>query len=229
LTITSGLARGIDAASHAGALAARGRSIAVFGTGLDTVYPPEHQRLAARILEGGGALVSELPPGSPPRREGFPRRNRLISGLARAVLVIEAAPGSGSFRTVGHARRQGRALFAVPGSIRNPLARGCHALIRAGARLVGDPDELLADLDIPVLQQSLELFPARPSSRPELDKHREILLDALGFDPISFDVLVERTGFLPESVASLLLHLELDGLVESLPGGHYGRIQQAPG
>jgi DNA processing protein len=142
------------------------------------------------------------------------------------VLVVEAAAGSGSLRTAQHAQAQGRPLFAIPGSIRNPLARGCHALIRGGARLVEHPGDILLELDIPLEKQLLA--PSKPRARraPQLDKECEILLDALGFDPASFDVLVERTGFLPQAVASLLLLLELDGHVEPHPGGRYGRVQQ---
>jgi DNA processing protein len=227
LTITSGLAIGIDAASHEGALAARAPTIAVLGSGLDTVYPPEHAGLAAAIVAADGALVSELPPRSPPRRSGFPQRNRLISGLALGVLVIEAVDASGTMHTARHARAQQRPLLAVPGSIRNPQSSGCHSLIRAGARLVRHPADVLEELNITVLKQELNLIQADAPAVPELDKEREILLHALGFDPISFDVLVERTGFLPERVASLLLLLELDGFVESHPGGRYGRVQQA--
>jgi DNA processing protein len=227
LTITSGLAVGIDAASHQGALAAPAPTIAVLGGGLDTVYPPEHAALAAAILAADGALVSELPPRSPPRRAGFPQRNRLISGLALGVLVIEAVDASGTMHTARHARDQQRPLLAVPGSIRNPQSSGCHSLIRAGARLVRHPADVLEELNIVYQKQTLDLFQRGAPRVPELDKGREILLHALGFDPISFDVLVERTGFLPERVASLLLLLELDGFVESHPGGRFGRAQQA--
>ncbi len=227
--ITSGLAHGIDAAAHAGALAAGGITIAVLGTGLDRIYPQDHAQLAESIVAAGGVLVSELAPRSPPKRAAFPQRNRIISALAIAVLVVEAGETSGSLGTAQRARAQGRALFAVPGSIRNPLARGCHQLIRAGARLVQDPRQLLEDLDISHKNQNLELFEAEPLPRPELDKEREILLDACGFDPISFDVLVERTGWAPNTVASLLLLLELDGLIQLHPGGRYGRIQQGSG
>lgn len=228
-TIVSGLARGIDAAGHRAALKDGTPTIAVFATGVDAVYPREHEGLAREIVASGGALVSEMPPRSPPRRHSFPRRNRLLSGLAAAVLVVEAGVTSGSLHTAAQAWRAGRLVFALPGSVANPLTRGCHALIRSGARLVRDPADLLSDLNIPSTKQLLTNPEARRFGPRELDKAGEILLDACGFDPTSFDVLVERTGFPAESVASLLLVLELDGLIEPHPGGRYGRVQQGRG
>lgn len=230
LTITSGLAVGIDAAAHEGALAAPGRTIGVQGCGLDQVYPPEHAPLARAILAQGGALLSEFPPGTPPRRDNFPRRNRLISGLALGTLVVEAARQSGSLITAKLAATQGREVFAIPGSIHNPLARGCHELIRQGARLVENAVEILAELKIPYGKQDLVEQPGQAPADdlrpPGLDKDYEILLDALGFEPASIDQLVERTGIPSSNLASMLLILELEGRVGPHAGGRYMRLQE---
>jgi DNA processing protein len=226
LTITSGLARGIDAACHEGALGAGGLTIAVCGGGLDRIYPPEHAALAGRIA-ASGALVSEFPPGTPPLRHQFPQRNRLIAGLAVGTLVVEARQQSGSLITARHAAELGREVFAIPGSIHSMLSRGCHQLIRDGALLVEDAPEVLAALKIPLLNQQLDEAPARPGSTPDsarrLDKEYEILLDAVGFEPTGIDDLVARTGLPSESVASMLLILELEGEITAEPGGRYSR------
>ncbi|MDE2251152.1 MAG: DNA-processing protein DprA [Gammaproteobacteria bacterium] len=228
LTITSGLALGIDAAAHAGALRAAGRTIAVLGCGLDETYPPENGELAGRIVAGGGALVSEFPPGTPPRPMNFPRRNRLISGLSLGTLVVEAARMSGSLITARLAAEQGREVFAIPGSIHNPLARGCHQLLRSGAKLVETADDVLSELKIPFTKQDITEQAARSTEAgaeaPGLDKDYEILLDALGFEPQSIDVLVDRTGLPSPHLASMLLILELEGRVGLHPGGRYARI-----
>jgi DNA processing protein len=224
LTITSGLALGIDTASHEGALAAGGRTLAVLGSGLDEIYPHEQRTLAA-LIATRGALISELPPGCAPRRHHFPLRNRIISGLARAVLVVEAAQRSGSLITARQARLQGRAVFAVPGSIHNPLARGCHALIRDGAALVENPAQILRGLlDINIEKQSLMIPGGARELPPTLDKDYKILLDAVGFEPTGIDTLVVRTGFPSHSVASMLLTLELEGAVGILADGQYVRL-----
>jgi DNA processing protein len=227
LTITSGLALGIDAASHEGALAVGGKTVAVGGCGLDRVYPAQHEALAERIA-GAGALISEYPPGTPALRRHFPRRNRIISGLCLGVLVVEAATYSGSLSTARLAREQGREVFAIPGSIHNPLARGCNALIRAGATLVESGPEVLQELKFNLNNQSLTWgtgggrpVPAAPQS---LDKDFKILLDALGFEATSVDELVGRTGLPSQSVASMLLILELEGSVGTQAGGRYLRL-----
>jgi DNA processing protein len=232
LAITSGLALGIDAASHDGALLAAGRTLAVLGTGLDTCYPPENHALAERIVaSGAGALVTEFPPATTPRRANFPQRNRLISGLALGVLVVEAARGSGSLSTARWAGDQGREVFAVPGSIHSPLAKGCHELIRQGAKLVERADDVLTEFKSVLSQQSLAMLSLcsdapRDGAWP-LDNPAEILLDALGFEPTSVDALLDCTGLSSESVASVLLILELEGRIESLPGGRYIRVGSA--
>ncbi len=228
LTITSGLALGIDAAAHQGALEGDGRTIAVLGCGLDQVYPPENTALAARIVARGGALVGEFPPGTAPRRENFPRRNRLISGLSLGTLVVEAARQSGSLITARLASEQGREVFAIPGSIHNPLARGCHELLRQGAKLVETAADILSELKIPFTKQEItdsgSGVPAAAQNGPGLDKDYEILLDALGFEPQSIDALVDRTGLQSPHLASMLLILELEGRVGLHPGGRYARV-----
>ena len=236
LAITSGLAIGIDAAAHQGALAADGITVAVCGTGLDIDYPVANRALAEAI-EKRGALVSEFPLGMPALQANFPRRNRIISGLALGTLVVEAAVRSGSLITARLAADQGREVFAIPGSIHNPLARGCHQLIRQGAKLVETGDDIFAELRalagalapalqaaVPAQRNSAAAGPGtEQATGPVLDKAYEILLDALGFEPAGVDKLVERTGFAADEVASMLLILELDGKLESRPGGRYVR------
>ncbi|MFO7303912.1 MAG: DNA-processing protein DprA [Gammaproteobacteria bacterium] len=227
LAITSGFALGIDAASHRGALAAGGKTIAVCGTGLDVIYPRQHAELRAAIA-ASGALVSEFPTGTPPLKSHFPRRNRIISGLAVGTLVVEAAVQSGSLITARLAAEQGREVFAIPGSIHNPLARGCHRLIRQGAKLVETADDIFAELGgivqaiAPISSPSKNENDATDGQR-QLDKDYEILLDALGFEPAGVDALVARTGFKADEVASMLLILELENRIESCPGGLYVR------
>jgi DNA processing protein len=237
LAITSGLALGVDAASHAGALAAGGRTLAVCGTGLDVVYPPEHIQLAHAIVDGGGALLSEYPPGTAPLGANFLRRHRIISALALGVLVVEAARESGSLQVARHAAEQGREVFAIPGSIHSPLSRGCHQLIREGAKLVEDAADVLGELAAPLrryladsekhdINQSSENTPEAAGDAGQLDKEYKILLDALGFEPTSVDDVAERTGLPTGSVASMLLILELDGRIRAHPGGRYGRVHR---
>ncbi len=227
LAITSGLAIGIDAAAHQGALAAAGVTVAVCGTGLDIDYPSANGTLAEEIAVRG-ALVSEFPLGTPPLQANFPRRNRIISGLTLGTLVVEAAVRSGSLITARLAAEQGREVFAIPGSIHNPLARGCHQLIRQGAKLVETADDIFAELRalvgtlVPAPQAAAGAGSGEPAG-PVLDKAYEILLDALGFEPAGVDKLVERTGLAADEVASMLLILELDGKLESRPGGRYVR------
>jgi DNA processing protein len=223
LTITSGLALGIDTASHEGALAADGFTIAVLGCGLDQVYPVENHGLAKRIA-AAGALISEFPPGTPALRPHFPQRNRIIAGLSYGTLVVEAARRSGSLITARLAGTAGREVFAIPGSIHNPCTRGCHELIRAGAKLVECAEDVLSELKISLTAQLLAASPAEPYATPVLDKEYKILLDALAFEPASVDSLIERTGMNSESIASMLLILELDGHVAPHPGGRYSRM-----
>ena len=234
LVITSGLAVGVDAVAHEAALE-QGRTVAVLGTGPDRVYPAVHRDLARRIAENG-ALVTELAPGEGPQACHFPRRNRIIAGLSLGTLVTEAALKSGSLITARQAAEQGREVFAVPGSIRNPLARGCHALIRDGARLVEAAAEVLAEL-APRLRGALGPVPTSVPGDPSpvdagnsggadrLDPDYRSLLDALGYEPVSQDELIRRTGLPAQSVSSMLLVLELEGHVLSSPGGRYCRVR----
>jgi DNA processing protein len=225
--VTSGLARGIDTAAHEGALAA-GRTIAVLGTGPDLCYPADNRALSLRI-QGKGALVSEFPPGTPPCRQNFPRRNRIISGLARGTVVVEAATGSGSLITARRALEQGREVFAVPGSPLNPQACGCLELLLEGAHLARDVADVLQQIEIPIEKiilpyQGVTDALKPPESTRRLDKDYEMLLDALGFEPASIDDLVDRTGLNPGTVASMMLILELDGRVETRPGALFNRV-----
>jgi DNA processing protein len=232
LIITSGLALGIDAASHQGALDAGGATIAVAGTGLDRIYPARHKQLGHHIVEHG-ALVSEFPPGTPPIASNFPRRNRIISGLSLGTLVIEAALKSGSLITARLANEQGREVFAIPGSIHNPLAKGCHALIQQGAKLAMETNDILeelAPLAAFVLQHNIACAERSPNDSPSLNSpllepslFDSPLLETMGFEPISIDALVERSGLTAEAVSSMLLTLEIQGIVAST-GGLYSRL-----
>ena len=227
VVVASGLAIGIDGAAHEGALAVRGTTLGVCAHGLDLIYPREHRALARRVCEHG-ALLSRFPPGAPPAKWRFPVRGRLLSGCALATVVVEAARRSGSLSTATAAMQQGRAVYAVPGSIRSPLSAGCHALLRHGARLVESAADVLQDLNVPVQNQWDNGAPATPpravGGGGPLDKASEILLDALGFEPVSLNTLVERTGLPSSGVASLLLALELAGRVAPQPGGRYSRL-----
>ncbi len=220
LTITSGLAMGIDSWAHRGALEAGGGTVAVLGCGLDKPYPRRNCSLADEIVTKGGMLLSEFPPGTPPLKDHFPRRNRIISGLSLGVLVVEAAVRSGSLITARLAAEQGREVFAVPGAISNPLARGCHRLLRDGARLVEHSEDILEELawlsPIPVTHQADESLAAPADDAGELLAH-------LGFEPMTVDELVSHSGLTPDAVCSMLLVLELQGYVQSLAGGCYAR------
>ncbi len=224
-SIVSGLAQGIDTAAHKGALAANAPTVAFLGHGIDRVYPASNQALAEAICKNG-ALVSEYPLGTPPMKELFPQRNRLISGLSLGTLVVEAARRSGSLITARLAGEQGREIFALPGSIHNPMARGCHRLIRDGAKLVETADDILGELGALVGHVLASTEKSQPPQRavdhgdPEYVKLRE----HLGFDPISIDELVRQSGLTIGQVSSMLLILELDGIVEKLSGGRYALL-----
>ncbi|MCW7539320.1 DNA-processing protein DprA [Aquabacterium sp. A7-Y] len=230
LTVVSGLALGIDGAAHEGGLQGPGSTIAVVGTGLDRVYPARHRALAHRIAEQG-LLLSEYLLGTPPLAPNFPRRNRLISGLARGVLVVEAAPRSGSLITARLAAEQGREVFAIPGSIHSPQSRGCHLLIRQGAKLVEGGDDILEELRMstPGPEQHHDRpGPGRDEPPAALGgTEADRILDALGWDPLTLDALADRTGCTAAELNARLLELELDGRVARLPGQRFQRIAQA--
>jgi DNA processing protein len=220
--IVSGLAQGIDTAAHEGALAAGGKTIAFLGTGIDRVYPAANRRLAHTIAESG-ALVSEYPLGAPPERWHFPERNRLISGLSLGTLVIEAARRSGSLITARLAAEQGREVFALPGSIHNALARGCHELIRQGAKLVETAGDILSELQ-PLaahMQENADESATRNPVPAAADDDYAELRRVLSYDPTSIDELEEKSGLTIDQLSSMLLILELHGEVESLSGGRY--------
>jgi DNA processing protein len=226
-TIVSGLALGIDAAAHEGALGTDASTLAVVGTGPDRVYPARNRALAERIAHDGG-ILSEYVPGTPARKENFPQRNRLISGLARGVLVVEATLSSGSLITARLAGEQGRDVFAIPGSIHSPFAKGCHKLIREGAKLVETAQDVLDELrpgaaNPRATGAAAESPPASNALRSEPSARDSVLLRAMGYDPVSVDALVERTGAAAESIAAALVTLELDGRVAALPGGYWQR------
>ena len=217
ITIVSGLALGIDAAAHQGGLDGPGSTVAVIGTGADRIYPARNGVLARRIA-AEGCIVSEYALGTPPQPANFPRRNRLISGLCCGVLVVEAAARSGSLITAHLAAEQGREVFAIPGSIHAPLAKGCHKLIKEGARLVESAADLFEELRLsPLCLAGGEGGAGAPVEHPAL-------LAALGQDPVDADVLAERTGMAAATLSSQLLTLELAGQVERLPGGLFQRI-----
>lgn len=232
LVITSGLADGIDGAAHAAALEADGATVAVMGTGPDRIYPRRHHDLAEQIRRGG-ALVSEFLPGIGPKTGHFPRRNRVISGLSLGTLVVEASVRSGSLITARLASEQGREVFALPGSIHNPLARGCHRLIRDGAQLVETVDDILQALQPLALALGNDLARRLDAEAPETapvtpsgeDPQRDRLLQALGHDePVAIDTLSQRSGLPAHAVSSMLLLLELDGQVASQTGGRWLRV-----
>ena len=222
--VVSGLAQGIDAAVHEGGLRGSGSSMAVVGTGLDIVYPARNHVLAHQLAKEG-ALISEFPLGTPAIGSNFPRRNRIISGLSQACLVVEATPYSGSLITARLALEQGREVMAIPGSIHSPLSKGCHALIKQGAKLVENIQDILDELNC---------FPGQCSDVERVDPQQEnaavheysdaTLLTYLGHDAADIDTLCERSGLAAEAVSAMLLSLELEGRIGSLPGGRYQRI-----
>ena len=214
LCIVSGMALGIDTAAHRGGLAGAGKSVAVVGTGLDRVYPARNKELAHQLAQHG-ALVSEFPLGTPALANNFPRRNRIISGLSRGCLVVEAAVSSGSLITARLASEQGRDVFAIPGSIHSALSKGCHQLIKQGAKLVERAEDVLEEIN---------WLPRADSSPSAVASTDDPVLIHLGFDPEPLDSLVARTGLSPEHLSGRLLELELRGLVQTLPGGRYQRL-----
>ncbi|MFC6281563.1 MULTISPECIES: DNA-processing protein DprA [Polaromonas] len=220
LCIVSGLALGVDGAAHDGAMLGGGNTIAVVGTGLDRVYPKKHLELAHRIA-AQGMIVSEFPLGTPPLNANFPKRNRIISGLSQGVLVVEAALKSGSLITARLAAEQGKEVFAIPGSIHSPQSRGCHALIKQGAKLVETAQDVLEELRLPSVQA-----PENPPGANDEPLADSAFLAALGFDVVSLDALQARTGLPTPELQAKLLELELDGHLTRLPGGLFQRTTQ---
>lgn len=222
--ITSGLALGADAAAHRGALELGGVTIGVLATGVDRLYPRQHAELAMSML-AGGALVSEMPPGTPPTPDLFPRRNRILSGLCQGVLVVEASPRSGSLITARLALEQGREVFAIPGSINNPQARGCHQLIREGAVLVETVDDVLQELGVwdTVAKHSEVTAASESSATGHLDEREQRVMAALSYEPRSTDDLCNHAGLTADQLLQSLLLLEMESLVESSPAGYRKR------
>ena len=213
LCIISGMAHGIDTAAHVGGLSGKGSSIAVVGTGLDKVYPSANRDLAHQLAQDG-ALMSEFPLGMPPLAHNFPRRNRIISGLSLGCLVIEATLQSGSLITARMALEQGREVFAIPGSIHMPQSKGCHALIKQGAKLVENANDILEELN----------WYSATANTAAINKIEHPVFAHLGFDPVDIDSLSQCSGLTIEALSAILLQLELDGQVATLAGGMYQRI-----
>ena len=222
LVVTSGLALGIDAASHRGALAASDKTIAVMGTGLKQIYPKTNFELAQQIKRKG-AIVSEFPAGMPAKAKYFPLRNRLISGLSLGVLVVEAALKSGSLITARFAAEQGREVFAIPSSIHHPLGKGCHHLIRQGAKLVENVEDILVELN-PLhgsISKKTRYFDTPSGNNIEdIDDKSQQLLMRIGYEPTALDTIVVRSGLTSSEVSSMLLSLELKGYIDTVPGGY---------
>lgn len=225
-TITSGMALGIDAASHRGALSVKGNTIAVLGTGIDRLYPSSHRELANQIIDHG-ALISEFVTGTTAKGHNFPRRNRIISGLGMGTLVVEASLHSGSLITARQAAEQGREVFAIPGSIHNPLAKGCNALIKEGVKLVETVDDIISELGRFVRQIPAEHLHEPLVDSTKLDRDYQQLIAQMGIDePLALDTLVERSGLTPEAISSMLLILELRGFIATAAGGRYLRLSK---
>lgn len=226
VTITSGLALGVDIAAHQGALSANGRTVAVLGTGIDQIYPQRHQQMARELVLAGGAIVTEFPLGVQPMPANFPQRNRIISGLSCGVLVVEAAVKSGSLITARYAIQQNREIFAIPGSIHNPLSRGCHALIKDGAKLVETAQDIVDEIQgfLAMKWQELKQDPSTTALQVAKElvesEHEDIILKYLDYDPISFDALVERTGLQTGELMAALLTMELKGTVGNMGVGY---------
>jgi DNA processing protein len=222
VTVVSGLARGIDTAAHEAAVAAKGRTVAVIGSGLGKLYPPENQALADRIADSGGAVVTEFPIDYNPDKQSFPLRNRIVAGWGRGVLVVEAPRRSGALITAGQALDSGRNVYAVPGGIDRPSSQGCNALIQSGAKLVTEAGDVLEDFEA--------LFPADTLTKPESATHSGLspeekqIYDALEASEVQLDQIIEATGLAPAVVSSTLLRLQMKKLVKQLPGGFFVKL-----
>ncbi|MDB6095772.1 MAG: protecting protein DprA [Francisellaceae bacterium] len=223
ITVTSGLARGIDTSAHLGALRGEGQTIAVLGHGLDRIYPFQNKKLAEEIIEKG-ALISEYPLGTPPLAHHFPRRNRIISGMALGVVVVEAALKSGSLITAKEALEQSREVFAIPGSIHSMLAKGCHVLIKQGAKLIESPEDVLVELEYHLQYQNpdkeYKLESGSPKKLPFLNTEHEIILNHLDYITTPIDLLALRSGLEAHKISSILFALEKQGQITCEPGGY---------
>ena len=219
LCVVSGMALGIDGAAHRGALKANGATVAVVGTGLDIVYPAKHRDLAHQIIEKNGLIISEFALGTPSKPQNFPKRNRIISGLSLGCLVVEANLQSGSQITARLAGEQGREVFAIPGSIHSPMSKGCHQLIKQGAKLVDDLRDIIDEIGI----ENITRQNAENSSAPEASAEHK-LLDLMGFEPTSLEALVHLSDLTVSELSSILMMLELEGKIASLNGGLYQKI-----
>lgn len=224
--ITSGLARGIDGAAHKAALKAKQKTIAVMATGIDAIYPQQHQQLAKDIVENDGVIITEYPPSTKPNAENFPRRNRLISGLSLGVLVVEAAIKSGSLITARYAAEQNREVFAIPGSIHNPQSRGCHELIRQGATLVETAEDMITQLKGPLETFSVSCTDSLPLSEhkhDDLNQHEHLIIEQLGYDALNSEQLLLLTGMSHQELCEHLLSLELKQRIR-FTGSGYERV-----
>ena len=230
MVITSGLALGIDAAAHRGALQVNGKTIAVLGTGVDRIYPESHRALALQIVAQGGAVISEFPIGTPPWAGNFPRRNRIISGMCKGVLVVEAALKSGSLITARHALDQGREVYAIPGSIHNTQSKGCHLLLRQGAKLVENIADILEELP-PTFSDNSDSYAAdgHYTQLTAEDSQGKVVMAVIEDAPTPVDHIIERCGLTPDAVCSILLLLELQGKVQMTTAGHYCRAYDKGG
>lgn len=228
-TIVSGLAIGIDAAAHRGALASNGKTIAVVGTGLDIVYPAKHRELAHEIIKQG-LLISEFSLGTPSLPQNFVQRNRVISGLSMGCLVVEASLQSGSLITAKFATEQDRDVFAIPGSIHSPQSKGCHQLIKQGAKLVDAVQDIVHELksehfvNLAAIPLKKNFIPAKNTSPEEIPHADKALLDLMSFEPVTVEYLLQHSGLTSDTLSSILISLELDNKIASMPGGRYQRI-----
>ncbi len=216
LTIVSGMARGIDSLAHWGAISGGGRTIAVLGCGVDVIYPSENRNLFAKMIDRG-AILSEFPMGSPPEGGHFPRRNRIISGLSLGVVVVQASEKSGSLITAGYALEQGREVFAVPGNVGTESSRGTHRLIKEGAKLVESSEDILEEI-LPQWRGGRETTPKVEIPRPDLTEEEKVLYELLSETPLHIDVMIRESRMDPGKVSSLLLNLELKGMISQWPG-----------
>ena len=216
VTIVSGMARGVDSVAHWGAISGGGRTLAVLGCGVDVVYPPENRNLFSKIIEQG-AVLSEFPMGSPPEGGHFPKRNRIISGLSMGVVVVEAGPDSGSLITANFALEQGREVFAIPGNVGAGGSRGTNRLIKDGAKLVESSEDILEEI-LPQWKREKERIEEVKPRGPELSEEEKILYEMLGETPLHIDAMIRESKFEPGKVSSLLLNLELKGLISQWPG-----------